>query len=139
MKTKGITIIELLISMAIISVLIIAVLHVFIPISQNIALDTKDMRNYKQLLFATMFLDQLYRQSEAVNVDGSVIIFQGEVNNVVCNVQEQVFLCSNRPLLYLQDFGTTSISIHKNDVRYIVLQIGKWSVRFGIFPNIFLI
>ena len=124
MNSKGMTLIELIISMAIISVLVLVMFQIFLPITQNLNIDKGDMANYKQLLFAAGYLDTIYRQDKYEE----------------CEVKEKELRCFNRTLINLSNFGTTTISIQEfPDSRHAEMIIGKWIVRFGLFPNVFLL
>lgn len=157
----GVTIIELVVSLAILSVLIVVSSRIFTPVMHNLKKDNNDHQNYKQLLFASLYLDSLYRMSESVEVvdgndggattsnSGSVEARGGTSNKITFNLKNKKVICEmsegtktldcfGRPIISIETFGTSTLRFTLDDAGFGKLQISKWQIVFGQYPNVYL-
>lgn len=157
--SAGVTIVELIVSLAILSVLIVISMRIFTPVLHNLKKDNNDHQNYKQLLFASLYLDSLYRMSESVEVasgnhnsatgGGSVtaagggtndkIIFSLKNKKVTCEIPESANTldCFGKPIISIETFGTSTLQFALDDAGFGKLQISKWHIVFGQYPNVY--
>jgi prepilin-type N-terminal cleavage/methylation domain-containing protein len=157
----GVTIIELVVSLAILSVLIVVSSRIFTPVMHNLKKDNNDHQNYKQLIFASLYLDSLYRMSESVEIasgnensattsnssgvearggTSNKIIFNLKNKKVICEITRSTNTldCFGRPIISIETFGTTTLQFTLDDAGFGKLQISKWQIIFGQYPNVYL-
>lgn len=78
---KGMSLIEIVISVTLMTVIFMLLVKVYVPIRQEMESDIHKLKNYKQLVFVTYFLDKLYQLSAYTGVghdsNGYYIEFAG--------------------------------------------------------------
>ncbi len=148
--TKGFTIIEMILAIAITTIFIAIFVEIGLPVSQKMKQNAKELESYRQLLFVTAFLDDLAHISE-ISVSTSTNIITSSI--AVCNIsllpeisRGKFFACTftrngstTIPLLNLLEYGTSTISIFENvdgNSQY-QMHIGKYILQFGMFPHLY--